>query len=131
VTSALGGGGWSASYPGRFTPGKGPVPIVQEAGWDPGPVWTCSKNLAPTGIRSPNRPASSQVTILTELSLPPQYVCARNLLFIFPIVAGRGTVSGIKMRPIRRICHHHKGIEDKKKLCDAISRINALMWARP
>ena len=25
--------------PGRFTPGKGPVPIVQEAGWAPGPVW--------------------------------------------------------------------------------------------
>jgi hypothetical protein len=24
-------GGWSASRPGRFTPGKDPVPIVQEA----------------------------------------------------------------------------------------------------
>jgi hypothetical protein len=24
-----------------------PVPIVQEAGWVPGPAWTCSKNLAP------------------------------------------------------------------------------------
>ena len=23
-----------------FTPGKDPVPIVQEAGWAPGPVWT-------------------------------------------------------------------------------------------
>ena len=23
----------------HFTPGKDPVPIVQEAGWDPGPVW--------------------------------------------------------------------------------------------
>jgi hypothetical protein len=36
-----------------FTPGKDPVPIVQEAGWDPGPVWTGAENLAPpTGIRS-------------------------------------------------------------------------------
>jgi hypothetical protein len=49
-TSALEGGGWSASYPGRFTPGKDPVPIVQGAGWAPGPVWTCAKNLAPNGI---------------------------------------------------------------------------------
>jgi hypothetical protein len=31
---------------GRFTPGKDPVPIVQEAGWAPGPVWTCAENLA-------------------------------------------------------------------------------------
>jgi len=33
--------------PGRFTPGKDLVPIVQEAGWAPGPVWTCAENLAP------------------------------------------------------------------------------------
>ena len=31
-TSALDGGGWSAPRYGRFTPGKDPVPIVQEAG---------------------------------------------------------------------------------------------------
>jgi hypothetical protein len=43
-----------------FTPGKDPVPIVQEAGWAPGPVWTGAENLAPTGIRSPDRPARSQ-----------------------------------------------------------------------
>ena len=41
--------------PGRFTPGKDPVPIVQEAGWAPGPVWTGAENFAPTGIRSPDR----------------------------------------------------------------------------
>jgi hypothetical protein len=51
---------WPAQRPGRFTPGKDPVPIVQEAGWVPGPVWTCAKNLVPTGIRSPDRPARSQ-----------------------------------------------------------------------
>jgi hypothetical protein len=38
------------------TPRKDPVPIVQEAGWVLGPVWTCAKNLAPTGIRSPGLP---------------------------------------------------------------------------
>jgi hypothetical protein len=42
LTSALDGGEWSASRPGRaLDPGKGPsVPIVQEAGCDPQPVWT-------------------------------------------------------------------------------------------
>jgi hypothetical protein len=42
------------------TLGKDPVPIVQEAGWAPEPVWTGAENLAPTGIRSPDRPARSQ-----------------------------------------------------------------------
>ena len=28
----------------HFTPGKDPVPIVQEAGWAPGPVWTGGKS---------------------------------------------------------------------------------------
>ena len=43
-----------------FTPGKDPVPIVQEAGWAPGPVCTGAENFAPTGVRSPDRPARSQ-----------------------------------------------------------------------
>ena len=30
LTSALDGGGWSTPRPGRFTPGKDPVPIVHE-----------------------------------------------------------------------------------------------------
>ena len=50
LTSALEGGGWSAPRPDRFTPGKDPVLIVQEAGWAPGPVWMDAENLAPTGI---------------------------------------------------------------------------------
>ena len=52
--------GWGASVTPRpiFTPGKDPVPIVQKAGWAPGPVWTGAENLAPTGIRSPDRPTS-------------------------------------------------------------------------
>jgi hypothetical protein len=33
---------------------------TREFGWAPGPVWTCVKNLAPTGIRPPHRPARSQ-----------------------------------------------------------------------
>ena len=50
---------WSTPRSCPFTPGKDPVPIVQEAGWVPGPVWTGAENLAPIGIRSPDRPARS------------------------------------------------------------------------
>ena len=46
-TSALDEGGWSTPRPGRFTPGKDPVGIVQEAGWAPGPVWTGAESLPP------------------------------------------------------------------------------------
>jgi hypothetical protein len=52
--------GWSTPRPGRFTPGKEPVPIVQEAGWAPERVWTCVENLASTGIQSPDRSACSK-----------------------------------------------------------------------
>jgi hypothetical protein len=42
TTSALDGGEWSASLHGyALPPGKGPlIPIGQEAGWAPEPVWT-------------------------------------------------------------------------------------------
>jgi hypothetical protein len=57
TTSALDGGEWSASRPGRaLLPGKGPpVPIVQEAGWAPEPVWTErleEKSFASAGDRT-------------------------------------------------------------------------------
>jgi hypothetical protein len=34
--------------------------MVQEAGWAPGLVWTGAENLAPTGIRSPDRQTRSE-----------------------------------------------------------------------
>ena len=43
-----------------FTPGRCPVPIVQEAGWAPRLVWIGVENLAPTGIRSLDLPARSK-----------------------------------------------------------------------
>jgi hypothetical protein len=39
---------------------RDPVPILQEAGWAPGPVWTAAENFALTGFRSPDRPARSE-----------------------------------------------------------------------
>ena len=36
--------------PAVSTPGKDPIPIVQEAGWAPWPVWTGAENFAPPGF---------------------------------------------------------------------------------
>ena len=58
-----------------LTPGKDMVPIVQENGWAPGLVWTGAENLAPTRIRSPDRPARRQS--LYRLSYPAHTVIPR------------------------------------------------------
>ena len=50
-------GGWLTPRPGSFMPGNDPVPVIQEASWDPGPVWMGAENLAHTGIRSLDCPA--------------------------------------------------------------------------
>ena len=44
------GGGGQPHAPAASTPGEDPVPIVKEAGWAPGPVWTGAEILAPTGF---------------------------------------------------------------------------------
>ena len=63
-------GWWVSATPWLlFTSGKDAVPIVQEAGWAPGPVWTRTGNLVPTRIWSLDRPARSQW--LYQLSYPP------------------------------------------------------------
>ena len=53
--------GWVVSSTPRphFTPRKDPVPILQEAGWTPGPVWTGGKSR-PHRESIPDRPARSQ-----------------------------------------------------------------------
>jgi len=53
--------GWVVSSTPRphFTPGEDPVPILQEAGWAPGSVWTGGKISSPPGF-DPYCPARSQ-----------------------------------------------------------------------
>ena len=65
--------GWVVSTTPRahFTPGKDPVPILQEAGWDPGPVWTGGKYRTHRDSE-PYRPARSSVAIPTKLPGPPR-----------------------------------------------------------
>jgi hypothetical protein len=64
LTSALDESEWSVSHPGRALPrGKDPaVPIVQEAGWAPEPVWTQrleEKSFSPARDRTPIARSSS------------------------------------------------------------------------
>ena len=69
----------------HLTPGKDPVPILQEAGWTPGPVWTGGKSH-PKRDPIPDRPARSSVSIPTELPCP-QYI--HGLSRINNIVSGK------------------------------------------
>ena len=64
--------GWMVNASPR-PPNRGnePVPLVQEAGWDPGPVWQGEENLTPTGIRSPGRPARSELLYRLRYRGPP------------------------------------------------------------
>jgi len=64
-------GGGQPHAPAASTPGKDPIPIVKEAGWAPRPVCTVAENLAPTVIRSLDRPARSQS--LYRLRYPAHY----------------------------------------------------------
>ena len=63
--------GWVVSVTPRplFTPGKDFVPILQEAGWAPGPVWTGGKSRR-HGDSIPDRPARSSDPIPTKLPGP-------------------------------------------------------------
>ena len=64
--------GWGihSHAPAASTPGKDLLPIVQEAGWAPEPVWTGGKSR-PHRNSIPYRPARSSVAIPTELPDPP------------------------------------------------------------
>jgi hypothetical protein len=78
--------GWGVSVTPQplFTPQKDPVPIVQEAGWAPWPVWTGAENLAPTGILSPDHPAHSQSLYWLRYSAHMKH---NITLYVFPTVS--------------------------------------------
>jgi len=77
MTAALEGGKWSAARPGRTLP---PVPILQEAGWALGPVWTGGKSR-PHRDSIPDHPSRSQS--LYRLSYPVHEVCVCVCVYIY------------------------------------------------
>ena len=62
----------------HFTPGKDPVPILQEVEWAPGPVWTGGK-FRPQRDSIPDRPARSES--LYRLSYPAHGYCMYHPIF--------------------------------------------------
>ena len=85
--------GWGVSVMPRplFTP------IVQEAGWVPVPVWTHAENLAPTGIRSSDRPACSQS--LYQLCYPVHVFWRHhNYLKCWDLLNEQQSITSQKMR---------------------------------
>jgi hypothetical protein len=85
----------------HLTPGKEPVPIVQEAVWASGTVWTGAENLAPTGIRSPDRPARSQSLYRLRYSAPKDNVLGENIERVKENIEALLTVT--KDTPIDRV----------------------------
>jgi len=73
--------GWVVSSTPRphFTPGKDPVPILQEAGWAPGPAWTGGKSR-PHRDSIPDRAARTQS--LYWLSYPEFYKSFRQMYYL-------------------------------------------------
>jgi len=71
------GGGWSPPRPRRFNHRvRNPVPIIQEAGWAPGQVWTREENLAPpTEIRSLDHPLQSSRKRNSHQTVPCPLTC--------------------------------------------------------
>jgi len=74
----------STSRP-HFTHGKEPVPIVQEAGWASGSVWTGGKSR-PHRDSIPDLPGRISVAIPTELPGPQYPLGNVNLLGITVIL---------------------------------------------
>ena len=102
--------------PAAFTPGKDPVPIVQEAGWAPEPAWIGAGNLAPPGFDPRTfQPVASRYT---DYAIPAPAAIVSEQFFIVPTDAHNykiiGTLKTIKIPTIAPTCfgsrrNHHQG----------------------
>jgi hypothetical protein len=68
-----------------LSPGKDPVPIVQEAGWAPEPVWTGAENLDPWTVQSV---ASRYSDRATQPTLTIRRQCINNNWYILCVSCG-------------------------------------------
>jgi hypothetical protein len=86
------------------TTGKDPVPIVKEAGWAPGPVWTGAENLPPPGFDP--RTVQPVASHDTDWATGPAYVqITWNILpiacvFVGIAEPGECAVKGVDLRPL-------------------------------
>jgi hypothetical protein len=82
--------GWGVSSTPRlhFTPGKDPVPILQQAGWAPGPVWTGVKsrpyrNSIPDDVKNVLQSKYQILYAICEISQEPFTFCTSLLRLLY------------------------------------------------
>jgi hypothetical protein len=103
--------------PAALLPGKRPDTHCKR--WAPGPVWMGAENLAPTGIRSPDRPPRSQS--LYRLSYPAQQPGAVTMFYLNEI--------GRNFRRFNHVAVHPGGIEIRQPEREADdSFISISLW---
>jgi hypothetical protein len=66
--------------PDRFAPGKHPIPIVDEAGWIPAPIWPGVENSALKWVWTSSPSARS--ALLFRLSYPGSTCCIFPFFFV-------------------------------------------------
>ena len=89
-TSAVDGVDGQRHAPASLLSGKDPVPIEQETGWAPGPVWMGAENLA-SHLDSIPRPSSPQrVTIPAALSRPLSHHTHVQFNSLYHVVHSKG-----------------------------------------
>jgi hypothetical protein len=119
---------------------KEPVPIAQEPGCAPGPIWTASENLAPTRFRFPDRPARSgslaewstpaNTTVIgpTNTSLPVIYLSTLPQCSTFHILKQRTE----KEQANQNTCARRLGMKTKTMDCwrhSPISKASLRGWS--
>ena len=95
--------GWVVSSTPRphFTPGKDPVPILQEAGWVPGPVYLDGRKISSPPGFDPGPSSPLSVAIPTELPGPPIFyifmyylTCIQQIEIFLPVIKPGSSLSG-------------------------------------
>jgi hypothetical protein len=118
--SALVRSEWSAPHPGRFAPGKSPLPVRAEAGWDSVPVSAVIENLAPTGIRSPDHQALVQKVPRHSESHMRRTRIFRQKIFNFTYICQFHQLKYSRPKPFRTISERPSRIYELKKAMSSV-----------
>ena len=104
MTAALEGSEWSASRPSwTYNPGKDPVPIVQEAGRAPRPVWTGGKFRPHRNSIPDFQPV---VSCYTDWATRPTIFLNKTSIFTAEFRKFLKVSNFLKIRPVRNEVLH-------------------------
>ena len=86
----------------HFTPGKDPVPILQEAGWAPGPVWTGGKSRPHRDSIPDHRDRSQSLYRLSYSAHRRIQSLSLNVIIFILVAASVGRLQDFQKRQTRR-----------------------------